>query len=180
MDVRQIPPSGARRDRPSAREIVERHLGSRDVARVLYGAIIGLAVVLALQAHPPSASATAGLIVGTALAVGLAELYSEIVAAEARTRLPVGRPAMTAMAIEAVAVVFGAGFPAVFFVLAAAGAIEVGAAFTLSKWSGLGLICGYGYLAARLSGSGIVRALVHAAAVGVIGGALIALKALLH
>jgi hypothetical protein len=160
--------------------MIETHLGSRDVARVLYGTIIGLAVVLALQAHPPGAAATAGLIVGTALAVGLAELYSEIVAAETRTRRPVGGPAMRALAKEAGAVVFGAGFPAVFFVAAAAGAIEDGVAFTLSKWSGLGLICGYGFLAARLSGAGIVRALVHSAAVGVIGGVLIALKAVLH
>ena len=51
---------------------------------------------------------------------------------------------------------------------------------TLSKWSGLGLIGGYGFLAARLAGSGVARSLVHAAAVGLVGGALIGLKAVLH
>ena len=74
----------------------------------------------------------------------------------------------------------GASFPAVYFLLAAAGWIETATAFTLSKWTGLGLICAYGFLAARLAGSGWGRALLHAAAVGAIGGALIALKSILH
>jgi hypothetical protein len=159
---------------------LESHLGSRDVARVIYGAVVGLAVVVAMQAHPPSAAVAAGVVVGSALAVGLAELYSEIVGTEARTRRPVLGSAVREMAGEALAVFFGAGFPALFFIASALGVMEVGLAFTLSKWSGVVLICGYGYLAARLSGSSRLNALVHAAAVGAIGGFLIGLKAVLH
>jgi len=84
---------------------VEAHLGSRDVARVIYGAIIGLAIVVALQEHPPTAGQVAAALVGSAVAVGLA---------------------------------------------------------------------------ARLAGSRPGVALLHAAAVGAIGGMLIALKAVLH
>jgi hypothetical protein len=164
----------------AVRSRLESHLGSRDVARVIYGAVIGLAVVLALQLHPPSAGAAAGSLLGTAGAVALAELYSEIVGAEARNRRSVRPSELRAMAGDSLAVLFGAGFPAVFFLLAAAGILKLHTAFTLSKWCGLGLICGYGFLAARLAGSGTVRALAHAAAVGVVGGALIAVKALLH
>src|SRR3954451_16233487 len=129
------------------RRMVEGHLGSRDVARVIYGAVVGLAVVVAMQAHPPGAAVAAGALAGTALAVGLAELYSEIVGTEARTHRPVLRPQIREMAGEAVAVFAGAGFPALFFVAAAFGAMDVKLAFTLSKWTGLGVICGYGYLA---------------------------------
>jgi hypothetical protein len=160
--------------------MVERHLASSDVARVLYGAIIGLAFILALQAHPPPATTAIGLLLGTAVAVGLAEVYSEIVATEARTRRRVARSEMRAMATGALPVVFGAGFPVVFFVLAALDAIDERTAYVLSKWTGLGLICGYGFLAGRLSGSSPGRALLHAAAVGMVGGALIGLKAALH
>src|SRR5829696_3326821 len=159
---------------------LEAHLGSRDVAHVIYGAIIGLALLLALEGHPPSAAATASLIVVTAVTVGLAELYSEVVATEARLRRGVHRGDLRRLAEEALAVVVGAAFPAVFFVLSAAGAMEIETAFTLAKWSGLGLICCYGFLAARLSGSGVLAAAAHAAAVGLLAGALIALKALLH
>jgi hypothetical protein len=159
---------------------LERHLASRDVARILYGTVIGLALVLALQIHPPDAGETAGAIVATALAVGLAELYSDIVGTEARTRQTLDATQLRALSRAALVVFAGAGFPAVYFALAAAGAIETHTAFTLSKWSGFGLICGYGFLASRMTGAGLWRALLHAAAVGVVGGALIAFKSLLH
>jgi hypothetical protein len=174
--IRSVPVAVNRR----LRNVVESHLGSRDVARVIYGAIIGLALVVAVQAHPPSAALVAASLLGTAVAVGLAEMYSEIVSVEARTRQPIDRSGLRRIAGESVAVVFGAGFPAVFFILAAAGTMDRHLAFVLSKWSGLGLICGYGFLAARLSGSGPGRALMHAVAVGAVGGGLIALKAVLH
>jgi hypothetical protein len=37
------------------RTSVEAHLGSRQVSRVVYGSIIGVALIVALQSHPPSA-----------------------------------------------------------------------------------------------------------------------------
>jgi hypothetical protein len=156
------------------------HLGSRDVARVIYGTIIGLALVVALGQHPPTATQAVGAIVGTAVAVGLAEIYSEFVGAEARERRQVTRAELRQLTGEAAAVTFGAIFPAVFFVLAAVDVIEVDTAFTLAKWTGLVLISGYAFVAARLAGSRNRRALAHAVVLGAIGGALIALKALLH
>jgi hypothetical protein len=162
------------------RRTIDAHLGSRDVARVIYGSIIGLALVVALENHPPTATQTAGAVLGTALAVGLAEIYSDLVGAEARTR----RPADTATAMQALRdarpVIVGAGFPAVFFILAAAGAMKVPLAFTLSKWTGFGLICVYGLVAGRLSGSSWLVSILHALALAAIGGSLIAFKALLH
>jgi hypothetical protein len=156
------------------------HLESRDVTRTIYGTVIGLALVVALASHPPTAGQSIAAIVGTALAVGLAEMYSELIGTEARERQPVHFPQVRAAARESAAVMFGAGFPALFFILAAAGVLGVGTAFTLSKWTGLGLICGYGFVAGRLSGSGVGGAILHAGAVGAIGGMLILLKALLH
>jgi hypothetical protein len=162
------------------RAAIEAHLGTRQVARVIYGSIIGMALIVVLQDHPPPPASVAALLVGTAVAVGLAELYSEIIGTEARERRRLDRPALRGMAGEALAVVWGAGFPAIFFVLAAAGAFDIDTAFKLSKWSGVVLLCGYAFLGARLAGFTAVRSLVHAAAVGLVGGALVALKALLH
>jgi hypothetical protein len=68
----------------------------------------------------------------------------------------------------------------VFFVLCAAGAIELDTAFGLAKWSGLALIAFYGFWAARLAGATLWGSLVGASAAGAIGAVLVVLKALLH
>ena len=162
------------------RPAIEAHLGSRQVARVIYGAIIGMALVVSLEHHPPRPGVMVGTLLATAAAVGLAELYSEVVGAETRNRRRVEREQLREMLDDVGAVAFGIAFPAVFFVLAAAGALELDTAFTIAKWSGLGLISFYGFLAGRLAGAGFGVSLLQALAVGAIGGALIAFKALLH
>jgi VIT1/CCC1 family predicted Fe2+/Mn2+ transporter len=162
------------------RRAIEAHLGSRQVARVIYGAIIGMALVVTLEAHPPRPGVVAGTLVATAVAVGLAELYSEVVGAETRNRRRVGRDQLGHILRDVTAVGVGIAFPAVFFVLAAAGVLEDDTAFTVAKWSGLGLISFYGFVAGRLSGAGLGVSVLQALAVGAIGGVLIAFKALVH
>jgi VIT1/CCC1 family predicted Fe2+/Mn2+ transporter len=159
---------------------IEAHLGTRQVARVIYGAIIGMALVVVLQAHPPSAGQVATALVATAIAVALAEIYSEVVGTETRTRRHISREQVREIAGDSAAVAFGIVFPAVFFVLAAAGAMETQTAFRIAKWTGVGLIGFYGFCAGRLSGESVVASLLQGAAVGAIGAALIAFKALVH
>jgi hypothetical protein len=162
------------------RASLEQHLGSRQVGKVVYGSIIGLAVVVALQSHPPAAWALAVILVGTALAVGLAEVYSEYVGVETSTRQRVTRHQLGHMAEDALAVGFGVAFPAVFFLLSALGVMTVGTAFSVAKWSGLGLIGFYGFWAARFAGEAPHRALLKGLFVALIGAGVIALKALVH
>jgi hypothetical protein len=162
------------------RRPVEAHLESTQVVRVVYGAIIGLAVVVGLQAHPPPTGAVLATILGTALAVALAEIYSEVIGMETRTRRPVDRRALRHALGEGGFVAFGVAFPAVFFLLVALGVMEQVTAFTVAKWSGLGLVGFYGLCAARLAGAGWWHSILRAAAVALIGAVLIALKALVH
>jgi hypothetical protein len=159
---------------------IEAHLGSRQVSRVTYGAIIGLALIVALEEHPPSSRVVVGTLLGTAVAVGLAELYSDIVGIENRTRRHARCVELRHVAPEMAAVAFGISFPVVFFILAAAHAIEQETAFTIAKWSGVGLLGFYGFAAARLAGDGLSASALRGLAVGLIGAFLIALKALLH
>ena len=63
---------------------IKAHLGSRQVSRVIYGAIIGLALIVALEEHPPSSRVVVATLLGTALAVGLAEFYSDVIGARRR------------------------------------------------------------------------------------------------
>ena len=162
------------------RTSLEQHLGSRQVGRVVYGSIIGLALVVALESYPPAPSVMAVWLVGTALAVGLAEVYSEVVGAETSTRQPVSRPQLHHMLEDAAGVGFGVAFPAVFFLLSAVGLCEIDTAFSIAKWTGLGLIGFYAYWAARFAGSSVHRALLKSALMALIGAGLIALKAVVH
>lgn len=159
---------------------LESHLGSRQVARVVYGSIIGLALVVALAQHPPGPGAEIAWLLGTAVAVGAAEIYSEIIGHETSTRRRIGHAEVRPMVEDAAAVAFGIAFPAVFFLLPLAGVGTVEGAYTLAKWTGLGLIGFYGFWAARFAGSPVPRALLNAAVVTLVGGGLIVLKAFLH
>jgi hypothetical protein len=159
---------------------LEQHLGSRQVGRVVYGSIIGMALVVTLDSHPPTASVMTLWLLGTALAVALAEVYSEVVGAETSTRRPVRRPQLHGMIEDAVAVGFGVAFPAVFFLLAVLGLLSLEAAFAIAKWSGVVLIGFYGYWAARFSGATRGGALLKGGMVALVGVGLIALKALVH
>lgn len=161
-------------------QAIAAHLGSHQVSRVLYGSIIGLGLVVALEAHPPAAVAVAVTLLATALAVALAELYSEIVGTETRTRSSIGRQQIVGMLDEIGAVATGIAFPGVFFFLAAVGAVDLDSAFAVAKWSGLALITAYGFAAARLTGNTVPGSLCRAGIAGLIAAFLIVTKALLH
>ena len=162
------------------RASLEQHLGSRQVGRVVYGSIIGLALIVALENHPPEPGVMTAWLLGTALAVALAEVYSEVVGTETSTRRPVTRPQLGHMAEDAAGVGFGVAFPAVFFLLSALHLFDVDTAFSIAKWTGLGLIGFYGYWAARFAGAPWPSALAKGALVALIGAGLIVLKALVH
>jgi len=162
------------------REAFMRHLGTGQVARVIYGAIIGMALIVGRQTHPPSATEMTVALLSTAVAVGLAEGYSDLVGFETRMRRRVTPDELREILDDVLAVMFGIVFPDVFFGLAAVGAIQLDTAFGLAKWSGLGLIAFYGFCAARLAGERLAGAFLRGAAVGAIGALLILLKSLVH
>jgi len=153
---------------------------SRQVSRVTYGAIIGLALVVALQAHPPPPGAVIASLLGTAVAVALAEVYSELIGFETVLGRHATRAERDSLLGDAAAVAVGIGFPSLFFLLAAAGMLEDRSAFMLARWTGLGLLALYGFAGARMTGSGPLAAVLRAAVVALIGAALIGLKALVH
>jgi hypothetical protein len=160
--------------------VISAHLASRQVTRVVYGAIIGLALIVSLEKHPPEAGVVIGSLVATALAVAFAELYAEYVGTETRERHRINRSEFAHMLDDSVAVAFGVAFPGIFFLLSVLGLLELDTAFRLAKWSGLGLIAFYGFCAGRLAGASVRRSLVQAMAVAAIGGIVIAFKALVH
>jgi hypothetical protein len=164
----------------TVRKYVARHLGSGRVPRVLYGTIIGLALVVALQDHPPPPGAMVAQLLGTAVAVALAEVFSEVVGLEMRQHRRLNQEERYELAADAGAVSVGIAFPAVFFLLAAAGVMQNESATTVAKWTGVGLTAFYGFAAARLAKRSIGSALLNAVAIAGVGAFLILLKSLAH
>jgi hypothetical protein len=164
----------------SLRRYIASHLGSTQVSHVIHGSIIGLALVVALEAHPPPRGAVIATLVGTAIALALAVLYSELVGLQVRGHRGAGRAERRRLRADIAAVTVGIAFPAVFFALAAAGLFDNDTAFTVAKWSGLGLIGAYGFVGGRVSGASLPASLLRGSAVALIGALLIALKALVH
>jgi hypothetical protein len=162
------------------RRAIESHLASRQVSRVIYGAIIGLALLVAIEDHPPTSVVVIATLIGTAVAVGLAEFYSDMVGSETRLRRHLQRSELRHIFSDVAAVALGILFPVLFFVLSAAHAIEEDTAFDVAEWTGVGLLALYGFAASRLAGERITAAALRGLAVGLIGAFLIGLKSLLH
>ena len=116
----------------------------------------------------------------TGVTVALAEVYSEVIGIETRERHRVTRHQFAHLLTEGWAVTLGVAFPAVFFLLAVVHVLELPTAFTLAKWSGLGLIGFYGYWAARFAGAPVPRALAQAAGIAAVGGVVIVFKSFVH
>ena len=146
----------------------------------MYGAIIGLTLVVAVEAHPPRAAVMAAWLGLTGVTVALAEVYSEVIGIETRERHRVTRHQFAHLLSEGWAVTLGVAFPAVFFLLAVVHVLELPTAFALAKWSGLGLIGFYGYWAARFAGAPLPRALAQAAGIAALGGVVIVFKSFVH
>jgi hypothetical protein len=60
------------------------------------------------------------------------------------------------------------------------GLFTIDTAFSIAKWTGLGLIGFYGFWAARFAGAAPRRALLKGVLVALIGAGLILLKSLVH
>jgi hypothetical protein len=162
------------------RTFVSAHLDSHQVSRVLYGAIIGLALIFSLERHPPSATEMVLLLLGTAVTVALAEIFSDVIGTETRAHRRVRRREVREILTDSVAVAFGIAFPVVFFELAVLGAMDLQTAFDVAEWSGIALTAFYGWSAARLAGQGHLAAALQACAVAAIGAVVIGLKVLTH
>lgn len=153
---------------------------SQLVAKVVYGSILVLALEVALEEHPPGPKEMVGAVIGTALAITLAELYSDVVGLEIGKRRRVRRGELRTILRKVSAVGVGAVFPVLWFGLAWADVVSMDAAFTLSKWTGMGLIGFFGYAAGRLAGNGQLRSLLQATALVAVGVGIVFLKALFH
>jgi hypothetical protein len=151
-------------------------LDGHRVAKIIYGTIIVLVVIVTLEDHPPEPWGAIASVLGASVAVALAEFYSELIGKrinEKRRLTPVEiREIMGAVS----AVFIGALLPLPILILSGLDLFTVEFALMLDKWLLIALLVFYGYAAAALSGSDRLWATLFAILAGSIGGAVVLIK----
>ena len=158
------------------REKIRESLDGHRVAKIIYGSIIILVVLLAMEDHPPSPMAAIGTVLFTGLGVALAELYSDFIGTRIRERRLLTWAERTQMTRNVGAVLIGALLPLPFFIFAWLGIMRLEIAFVFAKWTLVGTLLFYGYVAGRLSGHGGLLSFVFAVAASLIGMLVVGLK----
>lgn len=154
-------------------------LDGHRAAKVIYGTIIVLVVIVTLEDHPPGALAAIGSVLGAGVAVAIAEFYSELIGLRIHEKRRLTRTEIHGIATSVSAVLFGALLPLPVLLLALFDVFTVESALALDKWILVGLLVFYGYGAATLSGTGKVWATFMALLAGTIGIAVVLIKAAL-
>lgn len=163
---------------PTAKQ--QRRVEGHYAARSIYGSIVVLALLLALDSHPPPPLQAAGLVAGTVLVVLAAEAFAENLGAE----LDLGRRTTWEERIkrfhDLAAMTVAAEAPVAILLLAWVGVLEEETAFRLARWSTLTLLLVGGYLARRVAGGSLLSAAGSGLLVFGLGVLVSVLKSLLH
>jgi hypothetical protein len=149
------------------------------VAKIIYGTIIVLVVIVTLEDHPPSPTVAIGSVLGASIAVALAEFYSELIGKRIHEKRRLSTADTREIMSAVSAVLIGALLPLPILILAWLDLVSIGFALILNKWLLVGLIIFYGYAAAAVSGSGRLWATFSALLAGTIGLTVVLIKAAL-
>ncbi len=160
------------------KDIFEKLDGHR-VAKIIYGTIIVLVVIVTLEDHPPAPRVAIASVLGASIAVALAEFYSELIGKRIHEKRRLSRMEIREITTAVSAVLVGALLPLPILILAGLDVFSVDLALRLDKWLLIGLLIFYGYAAAAVSGSGRLWATFMALLAGSIGAVVVLIKAAL-
>ncbi len=167
-------PSGESSDHPVIRALALRAISGR----LVYGAVVILATLLAVGVAGPSVVDEIGAILLATLAVVFAEFYSEVVGATIRQRRSLTGQELAAMAAELGALVFAAIPPLLVTGGAAIGLYTPDTAIWVSVWLLVALLFAFGFAAGRVSGRSLVGSAIAAALLLLVGVGIIVVKLL--
>ena len=155
---------------------VDNQTRAKRATHAVYGSMFVLAAITGLDEASATANECLVAVVGIAFAVGVSEIYADVVGSTFRHgRAPTGAERMEI----AVDVTFGfaaALSPALFFLLAKFGAISVGHALTVAEWAGIAVLWFYVFAAARAAGARLPRAIAWSILLTLCGVVIVQLK----
>jgi hypothetical protein len=151
------------------------------VARSVYGLLIVMTVLEAMELHPPHPGwAGPELLVGTVLAVALAEVYADLIAG---MFVHHKRPSRTELGLtgrEAAPLLIGAPLPIGVLVLSALGLVEIRHAIDAAQIVAYATLLVVGWRTARQLDARLPARVVGGLTLAAIGFLLVALKAAFH
>jgi hypothetical protein len=156
------------------------HSQGHYAARSVYGAILVLALLLALQQHPPGPFYAAVLVAGSILAVLAAEAYADLLGVEIDRGGPPTRQQRREKLRELAVMTAAAEGPVLFLVLAGLGLISEVLAFRLAVAITIALLFLAGFLARWLAGRSLWASLQSSLVAGGLGVALAIFKHFVH
>ncbi|NGN62619.1 hypothetical protein G5C51_01695 [Streptomyces sp. A7024] len=154
--------------------------GGLIAARGVYGCIVVLALLLALEEHPPPAFEAASLLAATVTGIVLAEGFATAIGQEVERGRPLTRAERAKALTEGAGAFMAAPAPLCFLLLAGFGVLSEERALTLSRWVTLALLFGFCSTAGGLAGRTRKSALLAGAGAAVIGAVLANFKSLTH
>jgi hypothetical protein len=159
---------------------VGKHSQGHYAARSVYGAILVLALLLALQQHPTGPFHAALLVAGTILAVLAAEAYADLLGLEIDRGGPPTREQRRDKIRELAVVTGAAEGPVLVLVLAGFGVIGEARAFRLAVGITIALLFLAGFLARWLAGRSLWASLQSSLVAGGLGVGLAVFKHFVH
>jgi len=151
-------------------------LDGHRVSKIVYGTIIILVVILAMEDHPPSPAGTVVTLLFSGLGVALAELYSDFIGTKINKKSALSWEERKQITRNVSAVMIGALLPLPLVILAWMGFLDLKLAILLDKWLLVMVLLFYGFVAAKLSGYNNVLSLVSAFAVCTTGVLVVLVK----
>jgi len=164
-------------EQPGAAQVIS-HIA---VARSIYGLLLVMTVLEAMEIHPPHAGwAGPELLIGTLLAVALAEVYSDVFAGMFVQKKRLCRNDLGHLGREAAPLLIGLPLPVAVLVISALGLVGIHHAIDAAQIIAYGsqLICGWWM--ARNMGARQAARVAGGITMFAIAFALVALKAAFH
>ena len=150
------------------------------VEKAIYGLVTVLAVLVAMEEHPPSAWRGAATLFGTTLAVALVETYAATIAATLSRRRALAGEEQGVIWRSVMPVVTGAQAPTIVLLLSALGLFPVGRAITIAQIVVALLRFGYGLRVGQILHQHRLQQLISGLALVAIAGLLVTIKVLFH
>jgi hypothetical protein len=150
------------------------------VARSIYGLVTVLAVLEALEHHPPSAWRGAVILFGTTLAVALVEAYADSIAEMIARGGGLSRADFVEIGHDVAPVMIGAQGPTIVFLLATLSLFTVDTAIDIAQAVAFLTLFGYGWRIGQLLHERRHKQVISGLVLVAIGGLVVGVKAAFH